>query len=132
MRYASQREDMYDKIDLWVTIQGTERAVQIKHREVGDDIIYEIYKDAYDESAPPNGRDYLGKAEFYVAVDTKRQGFVVLTKTLKDVATEYVQQNGIRPGEHRGAVFKTTRDRATGNPKLMAFFSPAQYGKRIF
>lgn len=132
VRNASRREDMHDKIDLWVSIQNTWRPVQIKQREAGDDIIFEVYKDAYDETAPPNGRDYLGKAEFYVAVDTRGQGFVVSTAALKKAADAYLHQFGIQPGEYEGAIFKTTYDRSSGQPKLMAFFPPSRYGKRIF
>lgn len=130
VRPASRREDMYDKIDLWVTIQGKEQPTQIKQREVGDDVIFEIYKDT--NSRQPNGRDFIGKAVFYVAVDTKGQGFVVFTKSLKDVAMEYVDQFGAESGEYKGATFKATRDQRSGNPKLMGFFPPSKYGKRIF
>lgn len=132
VRDASQREDFYDKIDFWITIQGTEHSVQIKQRRGGDDIIYEVYKDAYDESAPPNGRDYIGKSELYLVVDRKGGAFVIASKPLKTVIDEFLRQNGVSSGKYKGVDFKQTNDRETGQPKLMAFFPTSVYGKRIY
>ena len=132
VRNASDHEDMWDKIDFWITINNKEWPVQLKHRTGGDDIIYEIYKDAYNEMAPPNGRDYLGKAFFYVVENPRGEGYVITTKALKDVVDEYLQKFGVEPGEYKGATFKMTRDRATNHPKLMGFFPPSRYGKRLY
>ena len=132
VRNASKREDMYDKIDFWITIGGQEYSAQIKQREVGDDIIFEVYKDIYDQTAAPNGRDYIGKAHFYVVVTPAQRGYVVKTDAIKNVVNEFLQENGIENGFYKGAKFNITTDRATGNQKLMAFFPPDKYGKRLF
>ncbi len=131
-RNASKREDMYDKIDFWVDVQGNWHSVQIKQREGGDDIIFEIYKDAYDETQPPNGRDYIGKSQLYLAVDTGGRGWIANKNALRKVADAFLHQFGVDDGHYEGAQFKRTTDRSTGNPKLMAFFPPSKFGKRVF
>ena len=132
VRNSSPKEDMYDKIDFWITVDKREWPVQLKHRRGGNDVIYEIYSDAFDETAPPNGRDYIGKAHFYVVLTTKDEAYVMATKALKSVVDEYLQKFGVEPGEYKGAEFKMTRDPTTQRPKMMAFFPPAQYGKRLY
>lgn len=131
-RDATRHEDMHKKIDFWIESQGQWYSVQIKQREGGDDIIFEVYKDAYNETQPPNGRDYRGDAQLYLAVDTAGRGWLANKNALKKVVDEYLQQFGVESSNYKGVQFKRTNDRNTGYPKLMAFFPPNQYGKRLF
>ena len=71
-------------------------------------------------------------AHFYVVVTPAKRGYVVKTDTIKGVVNEFLQENGIGNGFLKGAKFNITTDRATGNQKLMAFFPPDKYGKRLF
>lgn len=132
VRPASREEDMHDKIDLWIRVRGQEYPAQIKQRQVGDDIIFEVYKDAYDPSQPPNGRDITSKAKLYVVQDRNGHGWMVNANALKQAARDYVAQHGIETGTEQGVDYKITQDRATGDVKLMAFFSTSEYGKRIY
>lgn len=128
---AGRESDTRQGIDFFIKIKGQQLSAQAKQREVGDDIIFEVYKFWEGPRTPPNGRDYKGRADLYIAVDTKGNGYVVETKNLKQVAKEYVEQFGFESGNYKGASFKTTKDRRTGDDKLMAFFPPSKYGRPI-
>jgi len=132
VRPASRQEDMHDKIDLWIRVRGQEYPAQIKQRQVGDDIVFEVYKDAYDESQPPNGRDITSKAKLYVVQDRQGRGWMANAGVLKQAARDYVAQHGIETGTVQGVDYKITQDKATGDVKLMAFFPASEYGKRIY
>ena len=128
---SGRERDVREGIDFFITIKGQRFSAQAKQREVGDDIIFEVYKFWEGPRTPPNGRDFKGRADLYIAVDTKGNGYVVETKNLKQVAKEYVEQFGFESGNYKGASFKTTKDRRSGDDKLMAFFPPSKYGRPI-
>ncbi len=128
--HSGREDDAFKGIDFWVTLNDKRISAQVKQREVGDDIIFEIWKD-YDGSSRPNGRDYNGKAQLYIAVDTKGNGFWVVPSVLKNTADEYLAKYGMKNGTHNGAFFKVTKDNRTKTTKLMAFFPPSKFGKPI-
>ena len=129
---TTREADIKQGIDFYVTYGENRWSAQAKQREVGDDIIFEVYKFWEGPRTPPNGRDFRGQAQVYIAVDTKGNGFLVPTSKLKTVAKEYVDKFGMESGNYQGAQFKVTQDRRSGDTKLMAFFPPSKYGRKIF
>lgn len=127
---ATDREDMYDKIDVWMLGEnGIKHSLQIKYREGGDDILVEIIKDI-DMNIP--GRDMQSKAEFYLIVNRSGEGRLFETKDIKQLAQnllEYFESVKSSTTNDRwkntGWELKVTRDRAHGNRKLMGYFVPA-------
>jgi hypothetical protein len=122
-------EDMYDKIDGWINQNGKRTSVQIKFRESGDDILFEIMKD-FDKGR--EGRDLIGKSELYLVVNRAGLGRLLLTSEIKKLAKQFVkavpqaiQQNPEKNSwKGEGWEVKLTYDRATGQRKLIGFFSP--------
>lgn len=129
----TSQEDMYEKIDGWIYDKnGTRASVQIKFRESGDDIIFEIVKDL-DRDIP--GRDLISKAEYYLVVNRDGIGRLIATKAIKDKAhmiLERVKKDLLAmPSKTRwqdvGWEAKITQDRAHGQNKLMAYFNPKMF-----
>jgi hypothetical protein len=70
-------EDMHSKIDAWWSQpDGAAKGIQIKYRDTGDDVLFEVWKD-YKNRIP--GRDMVSKAEYYAVKD--RAGQIRLFKT---------------------------------------------------
>jgi hypothetical protein len=128
----TSREDMTDKIDGWMVEQdGSRHSVQIKYREGGDDIIFEIIKDI-DRNIP--GRDMQSKAEFYLVVNRLGEGRLFEVKDIKALAQkllnyfESIKDTTTKDSwSNTGWEMKVRRDRAHGNRKLMAFMSPLSF-----
>ena len=135
VRDASDQEDMVDKIDGYINVGGKQASVQIKQRQTGDDIIFEVFSDvsiASDEA--PNGRDFIGKADWYACRDRSGNITVVPTSKLKAVASAFIKQYGRninRPIRFQGAQFRSTTDNHSGQPKLMAYFPTSDYGYSV-
>jgi hypothetical protein len=75
---ATAQEDQYQKIDGWLDGQS----LQIKYRETGNDILFEVYKD-WDRGI--EGRDLCGKADLYACVNLAGQGVIVRTTDIKNM-----------------------------------------------
>lgn len=127
------QEDMYDKIDGWMyDVHGTKNSVQIKFRESGDDIIFEIIKDL-DLDRP--GRDMISKAQLYLVVNRSGNGVLIHTETVKKKASELLKvvQSDLQkiPSKTQwsgvGWEMKITQDRAHGQNKLMGYFNPKMF-----
>ena len=126
-------EDKFDKIDGWIhDDKDNVKSVQIKFRESGDDIIFEIVKDL-DRNIP--GRDMISKAELYLVVDRVGNGRLIDTSAVKakaSIALEEVKKDiATAPGKTNwnrvGYQIKITQDRAHGQNKLMGYFSPKMF-----
>lgn len=122
----SQHQDMYDKIDGFILTAKTQKRLsfQLKFREGGDDIIFEIIKDW---DANVEGRDLVSKAELYVVVS--RQGIINIYQAndIKAKAKELLALADEKPKvnqEGHGWQLKFTVDKANFKTKLMGFFSP--------
>lgn len=125
-------EDMVDKIDGWLEKDGKRLALQVKFREGGDDVIFEIVKDL-DRGTP--GRDMISKADLYIVKDRqsvirmfsvgeiKRMAEVLLNHVSSDLK-KFPQKTDWGVGQNAIANVKLTVDKAHGNRKLMAFFNP--------
>lgn len=79
---ASRRDDTCRKVDAWWVSPTTRRGIQIKYRETGDDIIFEIYKDFQNKVL---GRDMVGDSDLYLCVNRKGRGYLVSTREIKDI-----------------------------------------------
>lgn len=76
-------DDMKEGIDCWMLMDdGWLHAVQIKVRQTGDDISYELY---YDRDTKSDGRDVKGRSEFYLVVDTQGVGTMIRTDLIRDM-----------------------------------------------
>jgi len=133
----SPHEDMRDKIDGWmIDPTGVRHSVQIKYRESGDDIIFEIIKDIQKNIF---GRDIESKAQFYIVVDRQGTGRMYSTILIKSWARKMlamVQKSySVNPAQtewkgnqgHHLWELKITLDRAHGQRKLMAYMSPYMF-----
>lgn len=126
-------EDQFDKIDgWWVGTKGGRYPVQVKVRESGDDIIFEIVADF---SRNIKGRDLVSKASIYLVSDTHGTTRMYQTDQIKKEAeqilamvTKSIQRHEPnRRWEGSGWEAKLTVDRATHALKLMAFFDPNKF-----
>ncbi len=127
---ATADEDKNDKIDGWIVEDGKRYALQVKFRETGDDILFEVVKDL-DKNIP--GRDAISKAHYYLVVDRYGTARLFLTAPIKKLAQQMLPIAkglfGTRKTEWRGIGWelKITVDRAHGNTKLMAYFNPGKF-----
>lgn len=126
LREPSNSEDMYDKIDGWWDQNGSEEPIQIKYRDTGDDILFEVMKD-YQRKVP--GRDMVGKAVYY-AVLARSGGQIVVVevaeaKRLIQSALTAVEHEGFdNRGNYKtqnGLMLRIRRDPQSGQEKLMAY-----------
>lgn len=133
---ATSREDMFDKIDGWIINKlGERQSVQIKYRENGNDIIFELVKDLY-RGIP--GRDMNCKAENYLLVNSQGVGKLFKTHEIKYMASiilNYVKSQ-METMIHRQTKWnseenkweaKITVDKAEGQCKLMAYMNPSMF-----
>jgi hypothetical protein len=122
-------EDKYKKIDGWWDLKGTKRPVQVKFRETGDDILFELVKDI-DRNI--EGRDMISEADLYLVVDRMGTTRVFLTRPIKEKAKEILN---IVEKDRAQSPFKVNWwgtdwqvkmqvDRAHGQRKLVAYFDP--------
>lgn len=129
----TSHEDKYDKIDgWWIDKKDNKYPLQIKFRESGDDIIFEMMKDADRQVV---GRDMISKAVIYLVAN--RQGFtrMYLTKLIKEKAKELLDMVQKDRAENpfkstwrgHGWEIKLTVDRAYGQRKIMGFFDPDMF-----
>jgi hypothetical protein len=128
-------EDGYLGIDAWIITKTGRHSLQIKFREDGDDIIFEVIKDIAQNIM---GRDFQGKAECYLVVDRAGLGRMIRTKDIKTRAEallkmakdSWAQRSGERRWEGQGWELKVTMDRGEKDrpfAKLMAYFSPTLF-----
>jgi hypothetical protein len=128
----TEYEDTKQGIDAWIVDESGRHSLQIKGRETGDDIIFEVIKDIAQNIM---GRDFQSVAEYYLVVDRDGLGRMVKTadikaraKALHDTARQdWANRTGRRAWEGPGWELKVTVDRAHGNAKLMAYFSPTLF-----
>jgi len=127
---ATPEEDSDDKIDGWIVKDGIRYALQVKFRETGDDILFEVVKDL-EKNIP--GRDSVSKAHYYLVVDRAGTARLFLIAPIKKLALQLltIVQGLWRTGKTRwkgiGWELKITIDRANGHTKLMAYFNPGKF-----
>lgn len=124
-------QDMHDKIDGWWLGKNNNQKypVQIKFRQSGNDILFEIIKDLDRNIA---GRDLKSKSVLYLVADKHGTTRLFQTEPIKKKAQEIlniVQQDlEDDPKQTRwsgnGWEAKIQYDSAHGNKKLVAYFNP--------
>jgi hypothetical protein len=125
-------QDKYDKIDGFILPKaGGRLSFQLKQRESKNDIIFEIIKD-WDQNI--EGRDLISKAELYVIVDSTGLLNIYNVNEIKAKAKELLALADAKPNINQvgqGWELKFTIDKAHGNKKLMAFFSPSLFTSKF-
>ena len=133
IRDPTPDQDKYDKIDgIGVSPSGKEFPIQIKFRETGDDILFELVSDL-DKKKP--GRDIISKAEFYVVADRQGVTRMFYTAPIKEKAKEILATTekdlAADPYKTRwsgsGWEAKMQWDRASGARKIVAYFNPHSF-----
>lgn len=140
---ATTSEDMYDKIDGWLTNDGvTYFPFQSKYRETGGDIGMDIREPWFGHDDPNTklGRDYRGKAQLYVTqVENTlylmhRIGLHMIVDAVmtewKNLSFKFDFGDGIRKGTFNsrifpGVQFKLKIDERSQTPKIMAYIPPS-------
>ena len=125
-------QDIHEKIDGWMDWKGKQVAVQVKFRESGDDVLFEVLKDIDKGTV---GRDMRCKAEYYLVRNRCGKIRMYLVEELKaKVATfqdlvlgEIRKNTGVTTWGRTGSpiVVKIVFDRCHGNRKLIAYFNPS-------
>lgn len=126
---ATPSQDIYDKVDGWMNLNGTRVAVQVKFRESGDDVLFEIVKDI-DKGIM--GRDMRCKADYYLVKNTNGtiRMFLVAelkskAKAIQDFVLGDLKKNPSKDSWGGNNVeVKIRVDKASGQRKLMAYFNP--------
>ena len=124
LREPSNKEDMYDKIDGWWTTPYGEVPIQIKYRDTGDDILFEVMKD-YEKNVP--GRDMIGKAVFYAVLNRNKTIVMVSVSEAKQLIKKARDLAEIQGFDNLGnfawgnVMLKLRPDPATGQTKMMAY-----------
>lgn len=129
----SEQEDKYEKIDgWWIGKNGGRFPLQVKFRESGDDILFELVKDM-DKGI--SGRDPISKSVIYLVVNRTGDARMYLTKPIKKKAQQIVAiiydelkknpSKTLWSGDKWEA--RIQYDRAHGQRKLVAYFHPALF-----
>jgi hypothetical protein len=127
------QQDKYDKIDgWWVDTKGKKYPVQVKFRQSGDDILFELIKDI-DRDIP--GRDIISKAILYLVADRSGTTRLFHTQPIKDKAQQVLKmiekemETDPQKTEWSGPGWqaKLQVDRAHGQRKVIAYFRPTSF-----
>jgi len=125
----TDHQDMYDKIDGFYTAKnGKSKSIQVKYRESGDDVLFEVIKD-WDKNV--YGRDYVSKAELYIVANRAGVTRMYPKQLFKDLADQILQVVDQSPNDGdwsgNGWEAKLRPDPRNGNYKLIAFISPTLF-----
>ena len=132
----TSEEDMHQKIDGF--IDG--KPIQIKYRDSGDDILYELVKPhdprfTLQQNIKANpGRDLRGKAVSYIVLSRDGSKIYIIPVThiktiLSQAAREYSNQPLTRAfRSSMGIEFRPLSDPSDGRLKINAFIPPRVFG----
>lgn len=140
---ASEHEDRERKVDRWIAYPTGKVALQIKYRESGDDLLFEVYDKffGWDDEKNKLGRDMYGDAQEYAVLLTDKKTVVMVpTDSAKDMIAAMVlkaRTKGFTRTGFTGATLdyfiarnrlqlKIQRDPADGRQKMVAYI-PASY-----
>jgi hypothetical protein len=147
---ATDEEDIYDKIDGYIVGKDdTYTPLQIKYRETGDDIIFEVaFMDKYNKkdtivpreisSHTLNGRDMIGHSSVYACLSQDGCSiWMCETQAIKNKAKamamrlyeQFLSTKRTSYKDPYGEV-RITTDRSTGIRKIMFFAKPSTFAKR--
>jgi hypothetical protein len=95
LRQSTADEDKDRKVDRWIIREdGTRVALQIKYRETGDDLLFEVFDrfESWDSPLNKIGRDMVGDAEMYaVLLQDKKTIVMVRTAHAKKIISELLE-----------------------------------------
>lgn len=139
---ATEFEDKERKVDRWIAYPSGRVALQIKYREVGEDLLFEVYDKFFGWDDPKNklGRDMFGDAKEYAVLLADRHTVVMVpTQLAKDTVakmTEKARKEGFTHGAVSSTLryyvhglkleLKVQRDPGDGRQKMVAYI-PASY-----
>ena len=134
-------EDKVSKIDRWLNRDGKRIPLQIKYRETGDDLLFEVFDtfDGWDKPTNKVGRDMKGSAELYAVLraDQKTVNIVQVSKAKFIIQTmmQLARSAGwTEKGQYPVFRFrvngltcelKVQRDPGDGRSKMMAYIPAA-------
>ena len=126
---ATENEDKFDKIDgFFIDNNQCKKSIQVKYRESGDDVLFEIIKD-WDRNI--YGRDYISKADLYVVSDRSGVTRMYSKILFKDLATKILDIVDNDPNNRdwsgKGWEAKLRPDPKTKILKLIAYISPTLF-----
>ena len=133
---STEDEDKYDKIDGYIMIQQQINPLQIKYRQTGDDILFEVsFMDHASQTMVWDGRDMIGKSSVYACLSN--DGLVIwLCHTFqikakadalaKQLLTLYLKYNQTSLIDEKGEI-KITQDRESGRRKMLFFAKPSMF-----
>lgn len=126
----SESEDKYEKIDgWWIDSKQRRHPLQVKFRQSGDDILFELTKDIDKKIV---GRDLKSKATLYLVANRSGTTRLFFTKPIKEKAEQLLKtvEDDLKKEPHKtqwsgnGWEVKLQIDRAHGQRKLVAYFKP--------
>jgi len=127
-------EDKYDKIDGWLIdkVNNKKYAIQVKVRESGNDIIFELMTDL-DRNIL--GRDLKGSAQLYIFANKSGVTRMYMEKDIKEKAQKLLDyiENDLNKNTSKSFwqgdkwQVRLQTDRAHGQKKLMAYFDPSLF-----
>jgi len=140
---ATEFEDKERKVDRWIAYPTGKVALQIKYREVGEDLLFEVYDKWFGWHDPHNklGRDMYGDAKEYAVLLADRKTVVMVpTKLAKDTVQKMVDQafdHGFTVQGYNSSTLryfahglklelKVQKDPGDGRQKMVAYI-PASY-----
>jgi hypothetical protein len=140
---ASEYDDKERKVDRWLAYPSGRVALQIKYREVGEDLLFEVYDKFFDWDHPKNklGRDMFGDAKEYAVLLADRHTVVMVPTQLAKEAIAKMTETARKEGfTTHGSVsstlryfahglkleLKIQRDPGDGRQKMVAYI-PASY-----
>lgn len=141
---STNREDILKKVDRWIVKNGVRTPLQIKFRESGEDVLFEVYDTFVGWNNPKNktGRDMEGIATQY-AVLIRNQIVMIPVALAKEVINEMLSEvrvSGWTKKGYNGATLhyrvdghdlqlKLQSDPYDGRQKMVAYI-PAEFFQR--
>lgn len=130
VREATANQDIHEKIDCWVEWEGAELSTQIKYRETGKDVLFEVFH-TFDEFGSPHnriGRDMKGNCALYV-VKMGKTIYMFRLSRAKQVIENLLNLAKISGWNNRsvrlgGSELKLQRDPSDNRTKVCAYIPP--------
>lgn len=129
-------EDMYDKIDGYITIDHVVQPLQIKYRETGNDIVFEVsFINKNDETLQWNGRDMCGKSTIYACLSQNGDQIWLCdtnhikyhARTMGSRLYDGYRLHGARSLSTKQGEIKITIDHASKRTKMIFFAKPTRF-----